>query len=195
MCCFSQPIELVANTSIFARSSNRDQFLVYSMTYASFFPVAMVLPLPVPANPPEDAVRFINLERYPRFFDDMRSGFPPRMAYTRSAGSRAVVIDAPKLKVHSVGSYEASFVPRLADFDRLDERFRIPNEVWDRLPEYLDYGFAVFKPQRDRRTRFVCVCSWTLYQRASTERRSPNGTCVSAQEFGCALFSYRPRAR
>jgi len=29
------------------------------------------------------------------------------------------------LEVHSVGSFEASFVPRLADFGRLDERFRV----------------------------------------------------------------------
>src|SRR5207244_12945606 len=43
------------------------------------------------------------------------------------------------------GSSEASFVPPPADFERLDERFRLPPTAWDQLPDYADYGFAVFK--------------------------------------------------
>jgi hypothetical protein len=145
MCCFSQPVELIADTSIFARAVNGRQYLVYSMSYAAGTDLAMVLPLPVPPGSPEDAVRFINLERYPAFFDDMRRGFPARWLSLRAAvGSRAAR-EAPKLKVHAVGDFEASFVPRLDDFDRLDERFRIPREVWEHLPAYQDFGFAVFK--------------------------------------------------
>jgi hypothetical protein len=34
-------------------------------TYAAATDLAMVLPLPVPANPPEDAIRFINLDAEP----------------------------------------------------------------------------------------------------------------------------------
>ena len=56
------------------------------MSYAAAADLAMVLPLPVPPNPPEDAVRFINLQRYPSFFDDMARGFPTRMMLSRSAG-------------------------------------------------------------------------------------------------------------
>jgi hypothetical protein len=41
--------------------------------------------------------------------------------------------------------YEASYVPRLQDFERLDPRFRLPPQVWASLPLYADYGFAVFK--------------------------------------------------
>lgn len=44
-----------------------------------------------------------------------------------------------------VGSFEASFVPTVKDFARLDERFRLPNSVWDSLQQYKDWGFAVFK--------------------------------------------------
>jgi hypothetical protein len=145
VCCFSQPVEVVADTNIFARSANGRQFLVYSMSYAAAGDLAMVLPLPVPPQPPEDAVRFINLERYPAFFQDMDRGFPPP---TESAPvPRAPVASAagPTLQVHEVGSFEASFVPRIEDFDRLDERFRIPRETWDHLPAYRDFGFAVFK--------------------------------------------------
>jgi hypothetical protein len=153
MCCFSQQVEMVADTNIFSRSANGRQFLVYSMTYAAATDLAMVLPLPVPANPPEDAVRFINLERYPHFFADMRRGFPQFVSEGyRHLGPGPMVEAAPKLKVHEMGSFEASFVPRIADFDRLDERFRIPRDVWDQLPAYRDFGFAVFKlkssPQR-----------------------------------------------
>lgn len=145
MCCFSQPVEIVSDTNIFARSANGRQFLVYGMSYAAVGKLAMVLPLPVPPNPPEDPVRFINLRRYPTFFDDMSRGFPPRMMYSEFRGAPAVSFDPPKLRVHDVGDFEASFVPRIDDFARLDERFRISRDVWDRLPTYHDYGFAVFK--------------------------------------------------
>ena len=157
MCCFSQPVELVSDTNIFARSANGRQFLVYSMSYAAVDDLAMVLPLPVPPNPPEDAVRFINLEGYPRFFDDMRRGFPVMMATLSSRGPASRSLEAPKLQVHDVGSFEASFVPRIADFDRLDERFRIPLDVWDRLPSYRDYGFAVFKLKGNRPRRLAGI--------------------------------------
>ena len=49
------------------------------------------------------------------------------------------------LKVHSVGKFVASFVPSQSDFDRLDPQFVIPKESWAKLPEYQDFGFAVFQ--------------------------------------------------
>src|SRR5690606_16069404 len=49
------------------------------------------------------------------------------------------------LAVHEVGDFVASFVPTLADFRRLDPQFVIPQESWDKIPEYSDYGFAVFQ--------------------------------------------------
>jgi len=141
MCCFSQPVELVSSTTIFARRRNGRQVLVYSMRYRASSALAMVLPLPVPPDPPEDAVTFINLERYPEFFADVRNGFPP----SRSLSYLDASIAVGTLEVHDVGSFEASFVPRAEDFARLDERFRIPASVWDELLQYGDYGFAVSK--------------------------------------------------
>jgi hypothetical protein len=74
----------------------------------------------------------------------MQRGFPqPPLMLSRSAATLAV--DVTVLKVHDVGSFEASFVPHVGDFARLDERFRIPTTVWDVMPTYRDYGFAVFK--------------------------------------------------
>src|SRR5437763_1376880 len=125
MCCFSQPVEMVSGTSIFARGTNDRQVLVYSMTYAARSDLAMVLPLPVPPNPPEDAVRFINFEGYQNFFGDMQRGFPQPIS-AAPAGVFTLYASAPKLQIHEVGSFQASFVPRVKDFDRLDERFRIP---------------------------------------------------------------------
>jgi hypothetical protein len=144
MCCFTRPVKQVADTNIFARASAEGrQYLVYSMAVAADEDLAMVLPLPVPKRSGEDAVRFINLEGYPDLFADLRAGFPEPRGLGR--GRAAVVAAGPTLKVVSVGSFEASYVPTVADFDRLDERFRMPDRVWGQLPTYRDFGFAVFK--------------------------------------------------
>ena len=51
MCCFSQPVESVSHTRIFARSAAEgQQFLVYEMKLAAKSDLAMILPLPVPAR-------------------------------------------------------------------------------------------------------------------------------------------------
>src|SRR5262245_21623687 len=147
MCCFSGRVEHVADTSIFARSvDNGRQILVYSMTISTRSDVAMILPLPVPPGSPEDAVRFISLKEYPDFFKDMKKGFPEPVSrgfMTLSAPERSA--PAQKLEVVQVGEFEASFVPTVKDFSRLDERFRLPDQTWEKLPAYKDYGFAVFK--------------------------------------------------
>lgn len=144
MCMFSRRVESVSATNIFARADEGGrQFLVYSMTLKADEDLAMVLPLPVPPRPGEDAVRFINLEGYPRFFADLDRGF--HRPQGRGAPAASPTPAKPTLAVVEVGGFEASFVPTVADFDRLDERFRLPAGTWDRLPAYKDYGFAVFK--------------------------------------------------
>jgi len=147
MCCFSQPVISVSATNIFARAAEDGrQFLVYSMTLNTKQDLAMVLPLPVKIGTEEKGVSFIDLSGYPEFFADLRKGFPepPPPA---SAGPAPVTRSAaePKLEVVRVGSFEASFVPAVKDFSRLDERFRLPPDTWNKLPAYHDYGFAVFK--------------------------------------------------
>jgi hypothetical protein len=148
MCCFSRAVQKVANTNIFARASKDDkQFLVYSMLLAAKEELAMILPIPTPKASKEDAVRFISLKEYPDFFKDMQKGFPAPRSLGGSRNSKGPPPPGPrpKLVVVEVGSYVASFVPTIADFDRLDERFRLPKETWDHLPAYKEYGFAVFK--------------------------------------------------
>lgn len=107
----------------------------------------MILPLPVPPGSPDSAVRFIDLSGYARLFDDLAAAFPQELLYARSRGlfaPQSISRSAP-LVVHDVGDFEASFVPTLGDFDRLDPRFRLDNGVWGSLPQYTDHGFAVFK--------------------------------------------------
>lgn len=147
MCCFSRPVKLVAKTKIFARAEpDGRQVLAYAMDVELAEDLAMVLPLPVPPSPAEDAVAFVDLEGYPRFFADLESAFPPMMKMQASRLSFGAPAPRPApLVVHDVGAFEASFVPTLRDFSRLDARFRLPDAVWARLPRYADWGFAVFR--------------------------------------------------
>jgi hypothetical protein len=156
MCCFSGLVKSVSGMKIFARpGANGGQFLAYSMTVDADQELAMVLPLPVKEGAGEHAVTFINLKEYqnPRsfrpssFFYDLESGFPAPPSESFHATNRglpALSTSAP-LEVVQVGDFEASFVPTVKDFDRLDERFRLPKGTWEKLPMYKDYGFAVFK--------------------------------------------------
>jgi hypothetical protein len=148
MCCFSQEVDRVSNTNIFARpAKGAGQYLVYSMTLSAKSDLAMILPIPTPKASREDAVEFINLEKYPEFFEQMHNGFP--VPHTRGKSKddslSAGPLPKPELKVVDVGSFIASFVPTVGDFSRLDKQFRLPEGTWDKLPQYKDYGFAVFK--------------------------------------------------
>lgn len=141
MCIFSGDISAVSSTHIFARAEAESQFLVYQMTYAASDALAMVLPLPVALPSADDAVEFISLETYPKFFTDLHLGFPTRSL----ALSASTDLTESELVVHDVGMYKASYVPSLGAFSRLDRRFQLPSHVWAKLPEYNNYGFAVFK--------------------------------------------------
>ena len=147
MCIFTQPVTSVNNTQIFARrSGNGTQFLAYQMSYESQEPNAMILPLPVkkPAN--DQTLNFIDLKNYDAFFDKLADGFPfhsPSGIGCSMPSSANVTCDS--LEVFKVGNYIASFVPTLADFDRLDSKFTLPAEIWANIPRYEDFGFAVFQ--------------------------------------------------
>lgn len=146
MCIFTQSILLVEETKIFARwMENGRQALVYSMNIQAKQDLAMVLPLPVPPGSPEDAVHFISLQDYSNFFVDMERGFPELFPIVASLDFPTPAVQAAPLKVHEVGDFEASYVPSHDDWGRLDRRFQLAPEIWEALPAYEDYGFAVFK--------------------------------------------------
>jgi hypothetical protein len=146
MCCFSRPIDHVSNTQIFARSSHQGrQYVVYSMQIQMKEELAMILPIPVPRNSPDDAVRFISLKEYAAFFEDLARGWPPPRVAVSASRSGGSFGGSKPLPVIDVGDFGASFVPSVNDFSRLDAQFRLPDAAWDQLPRYRDFGFAVFK--------------------------------------------------
>ena len=149
MCCFSiasaparwlglfrrAPKLAVSNTRIFARVDHGVQWLAYSMSLEVSSDVAMVLPLPV-GKRADDALTFIDLSGAADLFDHIDELF--EVFAPQSIGlpkSRSFVL-RPKLVVHRVGSFDASYVPSLDDMSRLDDRFRIPDRVWQQRAEY-----------------------------------------------------------
>ena len=151
MCCFSKAVDLVADTNIFARESKDGrQFLVYSMKFKAGEDLAMILPIPTPKDSAEDAVKFISLKKYDTFFDDLRDGFPVPKSDGRGPKNGAGGLG---LTVVEVGDFVASFVPAVKDFARLDKQFRLPDGVWDKLPQYKEWGFAVFKLKKPEKAQ------------------------------------------
>jgi len=144
MCCFSGKVDSVTNTNIFARAvKGGNQFLVYSMQFKAGNDLAMILPIPTPKDSKEDAVKFINLEKYENFFEDLHKTFPTLKSEPGRPGSK--VPSQKPIVVVEVGKFVASFVPSLKDFSRLDKLFRLDDGVWEKLPRYKEFGFAVFK--------------------------------------------------
>lgn len=148
MCCFSDEVKYVRNTRIFARAEDSiRQYVVYQMAFSAEKELAMILSLPVRHGSGENAIKFIDLKEYGDFFTLLAKDFPKQthISFGCAASSNVTSPVAAAIPVQEVGNYEASFVPTIKDFSRLDERFRLKDEVWSSLPAYQDFGFAVFK--------------------------------------------------
>lgn len=157
MCCFSvgKPAGWLASlfakkvhvskTNIFARMVGPGvQGLAYSMNLRAGREVAMVLPLPVVPGSGDDAVQFIDLHAHAKMFEELHELFYVPPPLSRSL-PKSASFGAPRLTVHKVGSFVASYVPTRADFSRLDPQFRLPEVLFDAVPHYADHGFAVFQ--------------------------------------------------
>lgn len=124
MCIITKIVEEVNSTQIFTCFSEDQskQFLVYSnQVNTNEENNLMILPVPNP-----ESVEFINLQKYTKFFDDCQKNFKyvrhratDSLLYA-SRSLSASIEDRPPLVIHKVGSYVASIVPSVADFDRLD---------------------------------------------------------------------------
>lgn len=142
MCIFSRPVVEVSGTRIFAREWRGRELLAYGMQLGAAEDLAMILPLPVPPRSSERSVEFFDLSRCPDLFDVLDAGFPrPRAPAPANAPARG----AATLPVHEVGEFVASFVPHPDDFARLDARYQLPEAIGAALPQYRDWGFAVFQ--------------------------------------------------
>ena len=142
MCIFTGEIKSVGDTRIFARQDANRQAVVYDMYLSTEFATAMVLPIPVASLSNDEKIEFIDLSTYPDFFDDIENLFPQWMSASIEGGDSR---GSDLIEVHEVGIYDASFVPTLNDFKRLDSRFRLNSDFFEQVPEYSNYGFIVFK--------------------------------------------------
>ena len=193
MCIFSDPVIHVAMTRMFARMQGpRTQYLAYQMTLKAEHPVAMILPLPVAPGAGDAALEFIDLSGYGDLFDRMRKAF-----VWHSFGMPATRSKPAPLPVVEVGDYEASFVPSLADFDRLDRRFRMPRVVVD-ATVHATYGFAVFQlragrgPSHPMAFRFESALPHALY---FPTVHVHDGKLPERADFDHALFAQHPKDR
>jgi hypothetical protein len=188
----------VSRTSIFARMIQPGvQALAYSMDLASARDVAMVLPLPVIPGSGEDAVRFVDLSPHPRMFDELRELFEVPVMAARKGGLQFSLGRQPALVVHKVGSFVASYVPTHADFSRLDPRFRVPEVLFEAVPEYADYGFAVFQLAAGRMT--VHPMAFTFPTRSPDRLYFPtvhvhDGRFHATAKFDHALYYQHPKS-
>jgi hypothetical protein len=131
--------------------------------------LAMVLPLPIAHDSSESAVQFVDLSSYPTLFVDLAKAFPDIYSYPKSRGiARQARLQQPKLEVHDVGAFVASFVPSPRDFDRLDDRFRLSPAVFEKREEYTDYGFAVFQLKPKKRWLGLSIGRQTIHPMAFT---------------------------
>jgi hypothetical protein len=147
MCCFTGHVSDVSATNIFARVSGDREYVVYEMTFTSDEQTAMILPIPIASGALKARWKFVALDDYADFFRDLEGHFQKVWSAAKLLGGSAPQV---ALKVQLVGAFEASFVPSVDDFDRLDPRFRISREVWQQCPAYSSFGFVVFKLQPGR---------------------------------------------
>ena len=150
----------------------------------------------MPPRSAENCLAFVDLSGYSDFFDDLDSGFPQdrsEVLFTDEFSDDASRSDT--LEVHEVGDFEASFVPSVQAFDRLDARFRLPPNTWERLPQYGDWGFAVFKLKAGSLT--VSPMALTFPRRDASALYFPtthihDGEVHPEAEFDHALYCQQP---
>lgn len=195
---FQRPIH-VSWTRIFARMREPGvQALAYSMNLDAAASVAMVLPLPVAIGSGEAALQFIDLSAHSRMFFELQELFEFQPVAAARGGFQVAEQPRQTLVVHRVGSFVASYVPTRADFDRLDPRFRLPSALFDAVPHYADYGFAVFQLEPGKST--VHPMAFTFKSRAATQIFFPtvhvhDGRFHQRALFDHALYYQTPRCR
>jgi len=145
MCMFAGTSEnnpiAVSSTRIFARIEKERQCIVYEMKISTKADTAMVLPIPISLIDKDDIVEFVDLTDSADIFAKIDNLFPSMALWFVMASAKK----ENYIKVESVGSYEASFVKNSGDFENLDPRFSLDSETLEKLPQYKDYGFIVFK--------------------------------------------------
>lgn len=150
MCIFAGSIKSVSRTNIFTRIEDDWQVLIYEMSIDTPKENAMVLPIPIDLGQRQNGVKFYDLSKYENLFRDLKMLFPRDAPLPRGSSRGFLSLGGNELKVESIGSFEASFVPEVKDFRRLDSRFSLSQSILQSLPEYNDYSFIVFKLKKGK---------------------------------------------
>lgn len=116
MCIITSTVDSVSTTRIYisADHANRRQLTIYSNVVASPEENVMVLPVPNP-----DSVELLDFSHYPDFFTDLKACFIERTQRSYTNNTFLVSKSTNSLPVFRIGSYDASIVPSIADFPRL----------------------------------------------------------------------------
>ncbi len=226
----------ISATKIFARHTEPGyQLIIYGMSIATDSSAAMILPIPIKPESGEDAIRFIDMDsakdkpnnidhqedqpviisNEPRnFFDELEnichSEYIPEPSLRYSDpfgdafGSNTDISSV--LKVHEIGDYEASYIPSKDDFNRLNKCFRLETKIWDKLPNYNQYGFVVFqlKTSKDYRKKsdippmafeFPTSEPYKLFFPTIHVHGNEDYNDLSKADFDHTLYCQRPNAR
>lgn len=157
MCIISLTVESVNATKIFSCFTDDEsrQFVVYSNEVSTNAKNnMMILPVPHPSS-----VELIDLSHYPSFFQDCEKNFvkyrPPHLYASRSLTASLNYSERPPLPIFNVGSYIASIVPSVYDFDRLNPyMFPVSSDLRATLQqEYTsEFGFICCRLKQGRHT-------------------------------------------
>jgi hypothetical protein len=143
MCMILGKINRVAKTNLYVSvdKKGKRQITVYSNIVDTPKENAMILPVPHP-----ESVELVNLSHYPSLFKDCENCFRGRINITTNQASYALSCDGgtrKTIEVIDVGSYRASIIPSIDDFDRLDRNvFQISPEFITLLKEHYARGFG-----------------------------------------------------
>ena len=156
MCIIVNPVVKVTSTKIWVSPNNTGtrQLTIYSNNVDTHKKNAMILPVP---TTDADSIRFIDFSFYQRFFNDCQSCFrSTKPLLYSSSQTLGISLSNNRFKrstliVHDVGSYKASIVPSLADFDRLDKSvFRVTGDLGNMLQRTYSSGFSFIVCQLEK---------------------------------------------
>jgi hypothetical protein len=145
MCIVSGPVANVNTTKLFAaRSANgKRQLTVYSNKVSTHIANnIMILAVPNPTT-----IKFHDLTNYAKLFTDLENSFPKSRSFSLE-GDMYLSKGEGRLKVHEVGSYQASIANNLNDLNRLDRSlFYVDDEVimflTNTYKSYANIGFVI----------------------------------------------------
>lgn len=136
MCMTNGPAKLSGTRILVIAGTNGQQLTVYQNSADTETKNAMILPVPTTRG-----LKLVDMTNYKDIFSKLSKYFPN---LSRSAYKGISLNSSDTLKVHKVGSYQASIVDSLDDFARIDSSFRLNLNVGEILKtHYPAFGFIV----------------------------------------------------